>query len=82
LQGAQASETTAYLLNKAGVLPRLFEQRPSARKAYGFLDKRTDAMAVKSALDAPAAAVASEPAPAPVAEAPVEVLAVEPSENA
>jgi len=81
LKGAQPTETTAYLLNKAGVLPRLFEVRPAARKSFAFLDKRTEAMAVKSALDAPAAAAAEE-APAVEAEAPTELLATEPAENA
>ncbi len=46
LQGAQPSETTAYLLNKAGVLPRFLEQRPSQKKNYSFLDKRTAAISV------------------------------------
>lgn len=63
LQGAQPSETTAYLLNKVGILEKFFEQRPAARKQFGFLDKRTSAMSVKSAMDA-GAAPAAESAPA------------------
>ncbi len=58
LSGAQPTETVAYLLNKNGVLPRFLEQRPNQKKAYAFLDKRTAATSVASAVDAaPAAAV-------------------------
>jgi small subunit ribosomal protein S16 len=46
LAGAQPTETTAYILNKVGVLPRFLEQRPSQRKNYSFLDKRTAAISV------------------------------------
>lgn len=56
MNGAQPSETVAYLLNKEGVLERFFAERPSAKKAYGFLDKRTAATSVSSALDVPAVA--------------------------
>src|SRR5450631_4515311 len=45
-QGAQPTETTAYLLNKVGILPTFFEARPSAKKHYAFLDKRTAAISV------------------------------------
>jgi len=41
LEGAQPTETTAYLLNKQGILPKFFEARPSQRKSYKFLDRRT-----------------------------------------
>jgi len=87
LSGAQPTETAAILLNKIGVLEKFFEQRPGQRKEYKFLDKRTAAMSVKSAIEAPAAPAAAEkaapapvaeaPAPAPVEEAPVEAPAVE-----
>ena len=40
-QGAQPTETTAYILNKTGVLDKFFVERPAAKKSYGFLDKRT-----------------------------------------
>lgn len=60
LTGAQPTETTAYLLNKSGVLPRFFEQRPKAKKDYGFLDKRTAAISKKSAIEAPAEAPKAE----------------------
>jgi len=46
LEGAQPSETTAYLLNKLGILPKFLEQRPSQKKNYTFLDKRTAAISV------------------------------------
>lgn len=65
--GAQPTETTAYLLNKVGVLPKYFEARPNAKKQYAYLDKRTEAISVKSTVEAPAATE-----PAPVAEDPAE----------
>lgn len=63
MMGAQPTETTAYLLNKAGVLPKYFEARPSAKKQYAFLDKRTEAISVKSSLDEPAAEAPVEAVP-------------------
>jgi len=51
--GAQPTETVAYILNKSGVLPTFLEQRPGQKKNYGFLDKRTAATSVASAVDAP-----------------------------
>lgn len=64
MSGAQPTETTAILLNKVGVLPKYFEARPSAKQHFKFLDKRTAAISVPTAVEAPKA-------PAPVAEAPV-----------
>ncbi len=84
MTGAQPTETTAYLLNKVGVLPKYFEARPAAKKSYAFLDKRTAAISVKSAIEAPVEAPAKKKAEAaveptvaadPVAEVPAEVLA-------
>lgn len=46
LQGAQPTETTAFILNKTGVLPKFLEQRPAQKKNYAFLDKRTAAISV------------------------------------
>lgn len=46
MEGAQPTETTAYLLNKVGVLPTFLEQRPSQKKTYAYLDKRTAAISV------------------------------------
>ena len=91
MQGAQPSETTAILLNKLGILEKYFEQRPAARKAYKFLDKRTGLTSRESVMETPAAAPAEkaekvveaapvvEEAPAAVEETPVveEVPAVE-----
>jgi small subunit ribosomal protein S16 len=79
--GAQPTETTAYLLNKTGILGKFFEERPEAKGEYKFLDKRTASMSKQSAVTvaAPAAAeTKAEPkaeAPAPVAEAPAEEAA-------
>lgn len=72
IQGAQPSETAAVVLSKVGVLERYFEQRPKAKKAYKFLDKRTASMSVKSVMEAPASAPAPKPEPAPE---PVEAVA-------
>ncbi len=66
LQGAEPTETTAYLLNKQGILPKFFEQRPTQKKKYSFLDKRTAAVSVKSVVEP----VVAERAAAPVAEPP------------
>ena len=60
MQGAQPSETTAYILNKTGVLPKFLEQRPGQRKNYAFLDKRTAATSVASAVDAQPATAGTE----------------------
>lgn len=68
LQGAQPTETTAYLLQQQGILERFFEQRPHARRNYKFLDRRTSVLSAPSVVGpvdgADAAPVASaEPAP-------------------
>lgn len=49
LQGAEPTETTAFILNKTGILEKFLEQRPNQRKKYSFLDKRTAAISVTSA---------------------------------
>lgn len=72
LSGAQPTETTAYLLNKTGILGKYLEQRPEKKKDYKFLDKTTAAISKPSAVDAPAAKAAkaepaAEAAPAPAA---------------
>jgi len=66
MNGAQATETAARLLNKTGILPRYLDQRPEKKKDYKFLDKRTAAISKQSAVDVPSAGAA---APAPAAEA-------------
>jgi small subunit ribosomal protein S16 len=86
MNGAQPSETTAILLNKVGILPKYFEARPTAKKQYKFLDKRTAAISVPTAIEEPKAeaapapapkpAPAPEPAPAPAPEPVVEPEAV------
>ena len=55
--------------------------RPSAKGAYGFLDKRTAAMSVASSIDPQSTKPAAEPVAeaAPVAEEPVVEETVEPS---
>lgn len=71
MSGAQPTETTAILLNKVGVLPKYFEARPSAKQHYKFLDKRTAAISVPTAVEAPKAKAAPVEAPVAVAEPPV-----------
>lgn len=78
MNGAQPSETTAILLNKAGILPKYLEARPSAKKQYRFLDKRTAAISVPTVIDSPkstAPAPKPEPVPEPEATATPEVPA-------
>lgn len=49
MEGAQPTETTAYILNRIGVLPRFLEARPSQKKNYTFLDKRTAPISTEAA---------------------------------
>ena len=39
-EGAQPSETTAYLLNKTGILEKFLAERPAKRKEFKFLISR------------------------------------------
>jgi len=80
MEGAQPTETVAYLLKREGVLEKYFESRPNAKRNFKFLDKRTASMSQKSVVEATAAPVAvAEPEPvveaAPVASAEPEVVA-------
>lgn len=70
MNGAQPTETVAYLLKREGILDEFFAQRPNAKKKFGFLDKTTRAMSVESVVSQVAA-----PAEEPKAEAPVEEYA-------
>lgn len=49
--GAEPTETTAFLLNKLGILPKFLEERPSQKRKYKFLDKTTAAISKQSAVD-------------------------------
>jgi small subunit ribosomal protein S16 len=51
LNGAQPTETVAYLLKREGVLDKFFELRPNAKRKFAFLDKRTAALSQKTAVD-------------------------------
>ncbi len=82
MTGAQPTETTARLLNKVGVLPKYFEARPTAKKSYSFLDKRTAAISKQSALETPAEAPAKAAKAEPVAEAAPVVAEAAPVEEA
>ena len=79
--GAQPTETTAYLLNKIGVLEEYFKERPHAKKQYSFLDKRTAATSVASVVDQNVATSKKAAASAP-AEPETEVVAEVPAEAA
>ena len=48
LEGAQPTETVAYLLKKEGVLDEYFSKRPAAKEKFKFLDKTTGPMSKKS----------------------------------
>jgi small subunit ribosomal protein S16 len=80
MKGAQPTETVAYLLKKEGVLDRFFENRPNAKKDYGFLDKTTSATTVQSMATAATGGTATateektetKEEPAPAEEAKVE----------
>jgi small subunit ribosomal protein S16 len=56
MNGAEPTETTAYLLNKTGILAKYLEARPGQKKKYKFLDKTTAATSVPTSIEAPAAA--------------------------
>ena len=71
--GAEPTDTTAYLLNKLGILPKFLEERPAQKKKYKFLDKRTAAISKQSAVDTPKV---EEAAPVAVAEPVVEAAPV------
>ncbi len=49
--GAEPTETTAFLLNKLGILPKFLEERPAQKRKYKFLDKTTAAISKQSAVD-------------------------------
>ena len=73
--GAQPTETVAYLLKREGVLEKFFSERPNAKNSYKFLDKRTAAMSQASVVEAPVAVAEPAPAPAPEPVAAVEEVA-------
>jgi small subunit ribosomal protein S16 len=39
-EGAQPTETVAYLLNKLGILPKYLEERPKQKQNFAFLNKK------------------------------------------
>ncbi|MBX3097645.1 MAG: 30S ribosomal protein S16 [Fimbriimonadaceae bacterium] len=63
MNGAQPTETVAYLLQREGVLETFFAERPKAKLGYAFLYK---ASTVAAKATAPTAV--AEPAAAPAAE--------------
>lgn len=75
MEGAQPTETVAYLLKQQGVLDEFFSKRPSAKDKFKFLDKTTGPMSKKSVVQEMPATPAPEPAPA---EAKAEEPAAEP----
>lgn len=82
MNGAQPTETVAYLLQREGVLDSFFSERPKAKNNYSFLFKASaTAAATKQATTSPAPE--PEPSPAPDAEPaspePAESTAEEPT---
>lgn len=80
--GAQPTETTAYLLNKVGILEQYFQERPAARKEYSFLDKRTAATSVASVVDQNTVTAKKAATPEPEPEPTPELVAVAAAEVA
>jgi len=66
--GAEPTETTAYLLNKMGILPKFLEERPAQKRKYKFLDRTTAAISKQSAVEVPKAEAKEEAAPVAVEE--------------
>lgn len=88
LNGARPTDTTAYLLQKLGILDEFFKQRPAAKDKFKSLDKRTAAMSKKTAIDQARAARAEAPSesepessPAAATEAVMEGASETPAEN-
>lgn len=80
MEGAQPTETVAFLLKREGVLGQFFAARPKAEASYKFLDKSTALMSKKSVATVAEAAPAKVEAPvaeAPVAEEPIEPVVEE-----
>jgi len=72
-QGAEPTETAAYLLNKDGVLETYLSERPNQRRKFKFLDKRTAAAKAAPAPEAVAAPAREIPAAsAPEPATPIE----------
>ncbi len=73
--GAQPTETVAYLLKEQGILDTFFASRPAAKQKYKTLDKRTDSMAKKSVVSTPTATLPKAPEAAlpAIEQAPAEV---------
>jgi len=81
LVGAEPTETVGVLLKNTGVLEKYFAERPTAKRKFKYLDKRTATMSAKSVVEpvavaAPAAEAAPAAAPAPAAEPAAEPVAV------
>ena len=64
MEGAQPTETVAYLLKKQGILDEFFAKRPKAKEKYKFLDKTTGTMSKKSVVQEIAVEDLATPPPA------------------
>ncbi len=82
MEGAQPTETVAYLLKREGVLGQFFEQRPKAERHYKFLNKAIAAMSTASAVSTPVAEPEAAPAKEEAAPVVEEVVAEAPVEEA
>lgn len=80
MNGAQPTETVAFLLKQEGVLDKYFEARPAMKSKFKSLDKRTAATSKRSVMEPTSAKAAPAEVVAPVeAAAPqVEAVAEEP----
>lgn len=88
MQGAQPTQTVAFLLKQEGVLDKFFDARPGAKGKFKSLDKRTAATSKRSVMEPVATKApvtepkveekAEEPIPAEEAIVPVEAVAEEP----
>ena len=61
MEGAQPTNTVAYLLKKEGVLDEYFAKRPAAKANYKFLDKTTGPMSKKSVVQEMPASAEEQP---------------------
>lgn len=82
LSGAQPTETVAYMLHKAGVLDKFFEQRPAAKAKFKTIDKTTAAISRATVIEQAKAEAKAEAKPEPVAEVAAEPVAETPAEPA
>ncbi len=60
MNGAQPSETVAFILKKIGVLEKFFNERPNAKKKFSFLNKAISSISKPSSVEINDSAKAEE----------------------